>query len=69
MKTQFQGNPLIEIPKNIPSYNFLIGNFGKEFLEEYNGIVKSNYKDNSNLKVLKFTDNVIKGSNSYSIFL
>lgn len=54
MRTQFQGNPLIEIPKNIPSYNFLKGDFGKEFLEEYNEIVKSDYKDNLNLKVLNF---------------
>lgn len=69
MKTQFKGNPLIEIPKNIPIYNFLIGDFGKEFLEEYNGRVKSYYKDNSNLRVLNFQDNIVKGSNTYSIFL
>lgn len=29
MKTQFKGNPLIESP----SYNFLAGDYGKEFLE------------------------------------
>ena len=50
-------------------YNFLIGNFGKEFLKEYQTIVKLDYKNNSNLKVLDFTDNVVKGSNTYSIFL
>lgn len=69
MKTQFKGNFLIKLPENIPIYNFLKGDFGKEFLEEYNGIVKSDYKDNSNLKVLSFKENVIKGSNIYSIFL
>ncbi len=69
MKTQFKGNPLIKIPENIPIYNFLIGNFGKEFLKEYNGIVKLDYKENDNLKVLNFKDDVIEGSNTYSIFL
>jgi hypothetical protein len=68
MKAEFKGNPLIEIPKNIPSYNFLEGELGKEILEEYNSIVKQDYKDNSNLKVLNFSDGVVKGSNSYSIF-
>jgi hypothetical protein len=69
MTTEFKGIPLIEIPKNIPSYNFLEGDFGKEALNEYNSVVKSNYKDNSNLKVLNFKDGVVKGSNSYAIFL
>lgn len=40
METEFKGNPLIEVPKNIPSYNFLTGDFGKEKLKEYNSIVK-----------------------------
>ena len=69
MKTKFKGNPLIEIPENILSYNFLEGDFGKERDEEYNSVVKSKYKDNFNLKVLNFRDNVVKGSSSYSIFL
>ncbi|PJE81022.1 hypothetical protein COU58_04675 [Candidatus Pacearchaeota archaeon CG10_big_fil_rev_8_21_14_0_10_32_42] len=69
MKNEFKGNPLIEIPKNIPSYNFLTGDFGKEVLEEYNSVVMQNYKGNSKLKALSFSDNVVKGSNTYSIFL
>ncbi len=69
IKTKFKGKPLIEIPKNIPSYNFLEGDFGKERVEEYNSVVKLKYKDNSNLKVLNFRDNVVKGSNNYAIFL
>lgn len=68
-KAEFRGNPLIEIPKNIPSYNFLEGDFGKEVLNEYNSKVKQDYKDNSNLKILNFSDGIVKGSNSYSIFL
>lgn len=67
--TEFKGIPLVEIPKNIPSYNFLEGDFGKEALKEYNSVVKSDYKDNSNLKVLNFNDGVVKGSNSYAVFL
>jgi hypothetical protein len=66
---EFKGIPLIEIPKNIPSYNFLEGDFGKEVLNEYNFAVKSEYKDNSNLKVLNFKDGIVKNSNSYAIFL
>jgi len=66
MEVQFKGIPLI---KNIPIYNFLIGDFGKERIEEYNSVVKSKYKDNSNLRVLNFKDGVVKGSNDYAIFL
>lgn len=68
MKAKFKGNPLIEIPKNIPSYNFLEGDFGKEILKEYNSIIKQDYKNNSNLKVLNFSEDIVKGSSSYSIF-
>ena len=69
MIAEFKGKPLIEIPKNIPSYNFPEGDFGKEIVDEYNSVVKSKYEDNSNLKVLTFKDNVVKGSNDYAIFL
>lgn len=68
MKTEFKGNPLIEIPEHIPSYDVLKGDFGKEMLKEYNSIVKQDYKDNSNLKVLNSIGDVVKGSNSYSVF-
>jgi hypothetical protein len=68
MKAEFKGNPLIEIPKNIPSYNFLTGDFGEEVLEEYNSKVKQYYQDNSNLKVFNLNNGIVTGSNSYSIF-
>jgi len=38
-------------------------------LKEYNSIVKEDYKNNSNLKVLDFIGGVVKGSNTYSVFL
>jgi hypothetical protein len=69
MATEFKGIPLIKLPKNIPSYNFLVDKFGEEILKEYNSIVKQDYKDNSNLKVLNFRDNLVKGSNSYAVVL
>lgn len=68
MTAEFKGIPLIK-RLDEPNYNFLIGDFGKEMNDEYNSVVKSDYKDNSNLKVLNFKDNIVKGSNSYSIFL
>lgn len=67
-KAEFKGRPLIEIPKNIPSYNFLEGDFGREVLREYNAKVKQDYNDNPNLRVLNFNEGIVKGSNSYSIF-
>jgi hypothetical protein len=69
MVAEFKGKSLIEIPKDIPNYNVLKGDFGKGIVDEYNSVVKSKYKDNSNLKVLNFRDNVAKGSNDYAIFL
>jgi len=65
----FSGKPLIEIPAFIPSANFLKGDFGKAFLEEYQERVKSDYNGNSNLKVLKYEDNVVKGSNPFVVVL
>jgi len=69
MTAEFKGKPLIKISKNTPSYNFLEGDFGKEMLKEYNSNVKSKYKDNFNLKVLTFWDNLVKGSNIPSVVL
>ena len=66
---KFQGKPLIEIPEFIPQTDFLRGNFGKAFLEEYNGIVRSDYDDNSALNVLNYKDGIVKGSNSYAVVL
>ena len=50
-------------------YSFLKGDFGKEIVDEYNSVVKSKYRDNFELKVLTFQDNVVKGSSDYAIFL
>jgi len=65
----FKGKPLIEIPKFIPQAGFLEGDFGKAFLKEYNGRVKTDYNTNSNLNVLKYNDNVVKGSNPFAVVL
>ncbi|HUW43601.1 MAG TPA: hypothetical protein VMV95_01395 [Bacillota bacterium] len=50
------------------SLDFLEGDFGKAFLEEYKGRVKSNYDKNSNLNVLGY-DDVVKGSNPFAVVL
>jgi hypothetical protein len=68
-KSTFKGKPLIEIPEFIPQAGFLEGDFGKAFLEEYNGIVSADYNDNSNLNVLSYRDNVVKGSNPFAVVL
>ena len=67
--TEFKGIALIKLPENIPSYNFLESDFGREVLNEYNSAVKSDYRDNPALKILNLDNNVAKGSNSYAIFL
>lgn len=41
MENKFTGKPLIELPKEIPTAGFLEGDFGKEFLKEYNGKVRN----------------------------
>ena len=50
---------------------FLTGNYGREFLKEYNGIVDNDYDGNSVLKVLEWNDKeeVVTGSNDYSVVL
>jgi hypothetical protein len=69
MTEEFKHANLIKIPQDILSYNFLEGDFGKEIIKEYNSIVKSKYKDNSNLNVFNYKDEVVKGSNVYSILV
>jgi len=69
VNAEFKGIPFIKITKNIPSYNFLKGDFGKEIFDEYNSRVKQGFGDNPNLKALNFSERIIKGSNSYIIFL
>lgn len=59
---KFSGRPLAETPE----IDYLKGEFGEKFLEAYNSVVKEKYNDNGTLKVLKFSDNVVKGSSTYS---
>lgn len=65
----FKGKPLIEIPEFIPQAGFLEGDFGKAFLKEYKGRVGSDYNDNSNLDVLRYDNDVVKGSNPFAVVL
>ena len=62
--------PLIEIPKTVPTAGFIHNYFdGETFLEEYNERVKLDYKGNSVLKVIHYSDGVVKGSNPPSVIL
>ena len=51
----------------VPS--FLTGDFGEDFIEEYNRRVEKDFKGNKILSVLNYSNNVVKGSNVYSIVL
>ena len=65
----FKGKPLIEIPTSIPQIGYAEGDFGKAFLQEYRGRVKSDYNGHSTLDVLSYSDNVVKGSNPFAVVL
>lgn len=65
----FRGKPLIKISKTTPRIEFLEGDFGKAFLEEYRTRVNVDYNDNSSLKALKYEDGVVKGSNPFAVVL
>lgn len=66
---QFKGKPLIEVPAEIRQADFLGGDFGKAFLEEYQGRVEADYKRNGNLNVLRYDSGVVRGSNSFAVVL
>ncbi|MEK6914049.1 MAG: hypothetical protein AABW83_00200 [Nanoarchaeota archaeon] len=66
---KFVGIPLIEYLKDFPQADFLRGEFGKYILKEYNSRVKEDYSDNKNLRVLSYSDGIIKGSNSFAVVL
>ena len=68
-KPAFEGVPLIEIPKNIPTANFLKGDYGRYILERYNAIVKEKFNNNGKLKVLNYNkeNDIIVGSNTYAV--
>ncbi len=61
---KFSGRPLVET--SIPMIGYLEGGFGRKFLEAYNSVVEGKYNGNEALKVLEFSDNVVKGSSTYS---
>lgn len=65
----FKGKPLIKIPEFIPQVGFLEGEFGKAFLEEYQGRVNADYNGNSVLNALSYSNNVVKGSNPFAVVL
>jgi len=73
METQtrpvFKGKPLIEIPSVNPQIGFLEGDFGKAFLEEYQGRVKADYNGNPALDVLRYNGKVVTGSNPFAVIL
>ncbi|MEK9207277.1 MAG: hypothetical protein AAB922_02265 [Patescibacteria group bacterium] len=64
----FKGKPF-EIPSFILQIGFMEGDFGRAFLEEYYRRVKADYKGNSVLDVLKYENDVVKGSNSFAVVL
>ena len=66
---EFKGKPLIEIPEFIPQIGFLEGDFGKAFLNEYQGRAKADYPGNSVLGVLNYDSGVVKGSNPFAVVL
>ena len=61
----------ITLPFSSGTYSFLQGNFGKQFLEEYNKKVKKDYADAQTLKVLTWndTEKVVVGSNPFAVVL
>ena len=61
----FRGSPLVETP-DVPMIGYLKGDFGEWFLKTYNSVVDEKYKGNSVLKVLSFSDDVVKGSSTFS---
>lgn len=69
IKSQFKGAQIF--PKNATyPEGELKGEFGREFLEEYNGRVEKDYGNADVLKVLKMSrDGVVIGSNDYAVVL
>jgi hypothetical protein len=65
----FEGRPLMEIPKAIPSANVLGGDFGKAVLQEYKQAAETTYKGADALDVLSYHNNLIEGSNPFAVVL
>lgn len=66
---KFEGRPLLELPKSIPTANILGGDFGKVVLQEYKEMAETKYKGADALDVLSYQDGVIKGSNPFAVVL
>ena len=67
MKTPFQGKFMVA--QSTPQIGFLEGDFGREFLQEYNRRVEEEYGNNQVLRVLTQEDNLVKGSNPFAVVL
>ena len=55
--------------KGIKTPTFLVGDFGKEVLEEYKDRTKTDYNGNSSLNVLSWYDGKVVGSNPFAVVL
>lgn len=66
---EFRGKSLIVIPDVVPQGDFLTGDFGKAFLQEYNALVASDFDNNKVLRVLSYNNGIVKGSNPFAVVL
>jgi len=66
---KFEGRPLFELPKSLPTVNFLGGDFGKAVLQEYKEIAETKYKGADVLDVLSYHNNLIEGSTPFAVVL
>ncbi len=69
IKTEFRGTPLVPKDISFPEISELRGEFGKEVLEEYKGRAEKDYGNASALKILSYSDGVVKGSNPFAVVL
>lgn len=58
-----------KLPAFILQIGFLEGDFGKAFLEEYQGRVSADYANLKTLNVLRYDNKVVKGSNPFAVVL
>ncbi len=69
IKAQFKGTSIVPKDSVFPEIGELRREFGKEVLDEYNGRAKSDYDNAGALKVLSYSDGVVKGSNPFAVVL
>ncbi len=65
---KFKGNPLVLLPESIPTANFLTGDFGKAFIEEYKGRAETDFGGEV-LNVLNYNNDLVTGSNPFAVVL